>query len=180
MSELGGTKTAGWAALIVGLLLGAGLSACTYEDDADSPPTVAGSSRRPAPSLPTKDPEVLAAETSNFAELKKRLAAAPGSVLLDDSGPADGPGVGFQKSATVKTSGAHAVTASCVGTDGVQIHIGQDPGTGSEPISLVFDCSETVSQVVDLQAGYVWVSLTRNDPTGPRTGAVAGVRITSG
>jgi hypothetical protein len=99
-------------------------------------------------------------------------------VVLDDSGPADGPGVGFQKTATVRTSGAHTVTAACVGTDSAQILLSQGPGTAAEPLSLGLDCSEVLSQVVELQAGYVGAHLIRNDPTGPWTGAVAGIRIT--
>jgi hypothetical protein len=37
-----------------------------------------------------------------------------------------------------------------------------------------------LSQVVELQEGYVAAMLMRHDPTGPWTGAVAGVRITDG
>jgi hypothetical protein len=178
MAELGGTKTV-WAALSAGLLLGVGLSACTYEGEVDSP-SPAESSRPPAPSLPTKEREVLATETSNYAELKKLLADAPGAVLLDDYGPADGPGVGFQKNATMKTSGTYTVTAACVGRDGVQMILDKGTSTGAEPLSLAVDCSKTLSQSVELPAGYVSVKLMRNDPTGPWTGAVAGVKITSG
>ncbi|MFE4543007.1 hypothetical protein [Arthrobacter sp. NPDC056727] len=164
-------------ALIVSALLAISMAACSYEDDIEGQLTAAGPKSRPAPSLPTKDREVLSAEATNFAELKKRLAAATGSVLIDDSGPADGPGVGFRKSATVKVSGAYRITAACVGIDGVQMLLDKDPGTGAEPISLTVDCSEVLSQVVELQAGYVGVSLIRNDPTGPWTGAVAGIKI---
>lgn len=179
MSDPGGTRTVRCtAALTAGLLLACGMAACSYED-VDPQPKPIENSRRLAPSLPTKDREVLSAEASNFAELKKRLAAAPGSVLLDDSGPADGPGVGFQKNATVKTAGAHTVTAACVGTDEAQIILFQDPATGTEALSLDLDCSAVLSQVVELHAGQVGAHLIRNDPTGPWTGAVAGIKITA-
>jgi hypothetical protein len=179
MSASGGTGPIQRAvALAVSLLLACSMAACTYEGDIDPEPEAGGSNRRAAPALPTKDQDVLSVETSNFAELKKRLAVASGSILLDDSGPADGPGVGFQKSATVTTSGKHTVTAACVGTDSVQILLTQDPETGVEPLSLEFECSQALSQVVELQAGYVGVHLMRNDPTGPWTGAVAGIKIT--
>jgi len=177
MSRRGGTGpgrcTAGLAVLSV-LMAG-----CAYEDAANPPPTAASVfSGRPAPSVPAKGPEILDIETRNYAELKKRLSVAAGSVLLDESGPADGPGVGFSKTATVKAAGAHTVTASCVGLDDVQISLSQDPRTGPELPALVLDCSGVLSQVVELQPGYVGVHLTRQDPGGPWTGAVAGIRIT--
>ena len=155
------------------------LAGCAYEDSADLPPaSVPVLTGRPAPSVPAKGPEVLDIETRNYAELKKRLSVAAGSVLLDESGPADGPGVGFSKIATVKTAGAHTVTAACVGLDDVQILLSQDPRTGTDLPALVLDCSGVVSRVVDLQPGYLGVHQTRQDPTGPWTGAVAGIRIT--
>jgi hypothetical protein len=164
--------------MALALLLASVVSACTYEGDVDARPAAAQTSSRPEPSLPTKDRELLSTERSNYAELTKRLARAPGSVLLDDSGPADGPGVGFQKTATVKTAGAHTVTASCVGTETAQIILYQEAGHGSE-LSLELDCSQVLSQAVKLQKGYVGAQLTRSDPSGPWTGAVAGIRITT-
>lgn len=50
-------------------------------------------------------PDILDREARNYAALKERLTVAAGSVLLDESGPADGPGVGFSKTATVKAAG---------------------------------------------------------------------------
>lgn len=179
MPELGGTRTVRCgAAMTLALLLVPVVAACTYEGDVDAQPAPAEASRRPSPSLPTKDREILSTERSNYAKLIKRLAGAPGSVLLDDSGPADGPGVGFQKTAAVKTAGAHTVTASCVGTESAQIILYQEAGPGSE-LSLELDCSQVLSQAVDLQKGYVGAQLTRSDPSGPWTGAVAGIRITT-
>lgn len=163
------------------MMVGVLLAGCTYEDAGDPPPAVASEySRRPAPSAPTKGPEIRDIEAGNYAELKRRLAVPAGSVLLDESGPADGPGVGFSKIATVRTAGAHTVTAACVGTDGVQISLSQEHRTAAELPALVFDCSGVRSQVVELQPGYVGVHLTRQDPSGPWIGAVAGIRITVG
>jgi hypothetical protein len=163
--------------MIVGVLLAVTLGACTYEGDTVTEANVTEAGSPPAPSLPTKDPEVLYAEKSNYAELENRLAAAPGSVLLQDSGPADGPGVGFQKNATVKTAGPHTVTASCVGTDSAQILLYQEPGA---ELSFELDCRQVLSRTVELHEGYVGAQLTRSDPTGPWTGAVAGIRISVG
>ena len=104
MSVLGGTKAVrSFAALLVGLLLAGGVTACAYEDDGDPQPTADRYSPRPAPSLPSARPEILGVQAANHAELEKRLGVARGSVLLNESGPADGPGVGFSKTATVKT-----------------------------------------------------------------------------
>ncbi|WP_156372490.1 hypothetical protein [Arthrobacter sp. Leaf337] len=75
-------------------------------------------------------------------------------------------------------AGTHTVAAACVGIDEVQISLSQDPLTGTGLPALVLDCSGVVSQVVELQPGYVGVHLTRQDPGGPWTGAVAGIRIT--
>ena len=160
------------------MLLVVVLAACTYEDAGDPARTAAAEqSSRPTPAAPTKGPEILDAETRNYAQLEKRLAAAQGAVLLDDSGPADGPGVGFSKTVKVQTAGRYTVTAACVGIQNAQVFLSR-PGS-KEPLSLDLDCSGVLSQVVDLQEGYVAALLMRHDPNGPWTGAVAGVRITA-
>ena len=178
MSGPGEPKTARRAATLIGVMvLAGGMAACAYEDGGAAQPTAAVQSHRPAPSVPAKDPGVLGVEAANYAELHKRLATAPGSVLLADAGPADGPGVGFSKAVTVMTAGPHTVTATCVGTPGVQMFLTQD-GTGAEPVSLDVDCSRVLSKVVVLQKGYVSAQLIRPDPTGAWKGAVAGIKIT--
>ena len=179
MSGSGGTKTVRCvAALIVGMVLVGGLAACAYEDDGDPQPAAAGQSHRAAPpSRPAKDPGVLGVEASNYAELHERLANVPGSVLLADDGPADGPGVGFSKAATVMAAGPHTVTVACVGIPHAQISLTQD-GVGAQPLSLDFGCSEVLSKVVVLQKGHVGAQLIRPDPTGAWTGAVAGIKVT--
>jgi hypothetical protein len=177
MSAFGGTKAVRCnAGLIVSLLLAGGLASCTYEDAGDPQPTAAERSARPAPSVESTSPEILSVQSGNYAELEKRLAAAPGSVLLDESGTADGPGVGFSKTATAKTAGTYTFTAACVGIPEAQIFVGR-PGAG-EFLSLDLDCSGVLSQVVELQAGPVSAQLMRQDPNGPWTGAVAGLRFT--
>ncbi len=180
MSGRGGTRPVRSAALavVLGLLLSGGLAACTYEDAGDPAPTATSEqSRRPATPVPTKGLEILDAEKRNYAELDKRLAVAQGSVLLDDSGPADGPGVGFSKTVKVATAGRYTVTAACVGIPNAQIFISV-PGS-SQLKSLELDCTGVSSQIVDLPEGLVEALLMRRDPSGPWTGAVAGVRITA-
>ena len=138
--------------------LAGGLAACAYEDEEDPQPTAAGTSLRPGRTLPAKDPDVLAVEARNYAELDQRLAKVPGSVLLADAGPADGPGVGFSKTATVITAGPHTVTAACIGIPQAQISLSQNTVGGAEHVVFV-DCSETQTQVVQLQKGYVGAQL---------------------
>ncbi|MDQ0240867.1 hypothetical protein [Arthrobacter bambusae] len=180
MSGHGGTGPVRSAAtaVVLGLLLSGGLTACTYEDAGDPVQTAtAEHSSRPAPSVPTKGPEILDAEKRNYAELEKRLGTAQGSVFLEDSGPADGPGVGFSKTVKVATAGRYAVAAACVGLPNVQIFISVAGSTQLRSLDL--DCSGVSSQVVELPEGYIVASLMRHDPNGPWTGAVAGVRITA-
>jgi hypothetical protein len=157
------------------MLLAGGLASCAYESDGDPRPTAVGQSQRPAPSVPTKEPEILDVEAGNYDELHRRLATAQGPLLLADDGPADGPGVGFRKTATVTTAGPYTVTAACVGTPSAQIFLSQD---GAEPLSLDVDCSGVLSRVVVLRKGPIGAQLTRHDPTGAWRGAVAGIRIT--
>jgi hypothetical protein len=176
MSGRGGTGPVRcYAALVLSMLL----AGCGHVDAGDRPPTTTTpeAAGQPVPSVPTKGPDLLDVEARNYADLEKRLAAARGSVVLDDSGPVDGPGVGFGKTARVKTAGAYTVTAACVGLPKAQIVLSL-PVAGAEPLALDVDCSGVVSKVVELQEGYVGAALTRRDPTGPWTGAVAGVRIT--
>ncbi|WP_346960044.1 hypothetical protein [uncultured Arthrobacter sp.] len=177
MSGLGGTKAVRSVAAL-GLLLAAGLGACTYEDRGD-PQRTDGQSLRPAPTGAAKDPDVLAVEGRNYAELERRLAATPGEALLADSGQADGPSVGFKKTATVTKTGPHTVTAACIGIPHAQIYLSQDIKGGSKYTVLEVDCSQTQTQVVQLAAGPVGVQLTRVHPDGAWTGAVAGIRITA-
>ena len=179
MPILGGTRAVRCiAALVAGLLLTGAVSSCAYEDVGEPEPTAAGRSARATPSLPSASPEILSVQSGNYAELEKRLGAAPGSLLLDESGPADGPGVGFSKAATVKTAGTYTVTAACVGIPEAQIYL-DHPGA-IDSLSLNLDCSGVFSQVVELPVGPVHAQLMRQDPNGPWTGAVAGLRITTG
>ncbi|HSN37513.1 MAG TPA: hypothetical protein VLT34_14270 [Arthrobacter sp.] len=179
MPILEGTKAARCiAGLVAGLLATGAVSSCAYEDVGEPEPTAAWRSARAAPSLPSAGPEVLSVQSGNHAELAKRLGAAPGPLLLDDSGPADGPGVGFSKAATVKTAGTYTVTAACVGIPRALIYL-DHPGA-IESLSLDLDCSGVFSQVVEFPVGPVHAQLTRQDPNGPWTGAVAGLRITMG
>lgn len=166
---------------MIGTLLAGGLSACAYEGEDSPQPGAARTSPRPAPTLPARDPDVLAAEKRNYADLEQRLSGASGQVLLSDSGPADGPGVGFRKTATVDAAGPYTVTAACVGIPAAQISLFQETVGGSEHQRIDVDCGQTRTQTVQLRQGYISALLTRRvDPAGAWTGAVAGIRITAG
>lgn len=159
-------------------LLACGAAGCSYADDVDRGPTAAAGPR-PARTAAAKDPEVLAVETRNYAAVEQRLANLPGQVVLADSGPADGPGVGFRKAATVRTAGPHAVTVACVGLPALQVSLSQEIPGGTRHTVLDVDCSKTQTQEVELQEGYVSAQLVAHrDPAGAWTGAVAGIRIT--
>ena len=182
MAGLGGAKTVRCVVvLMMGVSLAGGLAACAYEDEGDPQPAAASEGPRPARTLPAKDADVLAVEARNYAELEQRLGTAPGSVLLADAGPADGPGVGFRKAATVTTAGPYTVTTACVGIPRAQIYLSQGiPGDTDHQVFEV-DCSGTRTQVIQLQTGYIAAQLLgRRDPTEAWTGAVAGIRITVG
>lgn len=156
-----------------------GLAGCAYEDEGDPRPTAVSSTVRPAAAVPSKGPDLLAVEDRNYAELGRRLGEADKPVLLVDGGPADGPGVGFRKTARVTAAGPHTVTAACVGLPGAQIYLTQEVQGGTEGTTFELDCSRAHTQVVQLQEGYVGVHLVRY-PDGAWTGGVAGIKITVG
>lgn len=155
------------------------MGGCAYEDDGGTQPTATEQSHRPTPTVAAKERGILDVEASNYDELHRRLAKAPGSLLLADAGPADGPGGGFSKVAKVMTAGPYTVTAACVGIPHAQIYLSQDTKAGTEHMVFEVDCSGAQTQVVQLQKGYVSAQVTRQDPTGPWTGAVAGIKITA-
>jgi hypothetical protein len=167
--------------VLVGVVAAAALAGCAFEDDGDPPPTEARSSVRPAGALPSRGEDLLTVETRNFAELEQRLAGAAKPVLLAVSGPADGPGVGFSKSATVTTAGPHTVTVACVGAPRALVWLSQQIVGGIEHTEFRLDCKGTQSQVVHLNEGSVSAHLIRLHPDGGAwTGAVAGIEITVG
>lgn len=181
MPSSGGTRSVRCArSFIVGIVVAASVAACAYEDDGAPRPTAAGNSISvpPAPTLPTQDPGILAVEKRNYTELDRRLATAPGALLLADSGPANGPGTGFTKAATVKTPGPHTVTAACIGVSHAQIYLTQPVPGGSEHKVVDVECTGVQTQTVQLHEGYVGAQLMHPGSNGAWTGAVAGIRIT--
>ena len=179
MSRPGATRRVRGLVALFGMLSAGFLAGCAYEGEGDPLPA-ASASVRPAATLPSKGPNLLAVEAENYAELDRRLAGATGLALLAVSGPADGPGVGFSKSVTVTTAGPHTVTVACVGAPRALISLAQQIVGGIKRTDLQLDC-EAQSQVVQLEEGSVGAHLVRLHPNGGAwTGAVAGLKITVG
>ncbi|MGF9646367.1 hypothetical protein AAIH32_00200 [Pseudarthrobacter oxydans] len=157
-----------------------GMTGCSY--DYPEPEPVNTPTADPAPattSLPRyKSGQVLKQEARNYAELE-RLLRTPGTVLLSDVGPLDGPDRGFGTFEKVPAAGQYTVTAACVGAAGAKVFVGQEhPGAPFQPVELELDCAEATSQVIALQQGYVFAHLFLPSPGDtPWTGAVGGVRV---
>jgi hypothetical protein len=127
---------------------------------------------------PYDDFQLLEQEARNYAELDQ-LLASPGTAILSDEGPLDGPLRGFGKFEEVPAAGEYTVTAACVGASGAKVMVGQEsPGAAFRPLELAMDCAGVTSQVITLQQGYVFAHLFLPSPGDtPWTGAVGGVRV---
>ena len=92
----------------------------------------------------------------------------------------DGPARGFGAREQVNTAGQYMVTVGCVGAADATIFLRQEhPTVTLWPVELTVDCPGSTSQVITLQQGYVSAHLSLPGPGDtPRTGAVAGVRVT--
>lgn len=129
---------------------------------------------------PYRDPQVLAREVKNYAELDRLLNAVRGPALLFEEGPVDGPLRGFGTTAKVPAAGLYTVTAACAGASGATVAVGQEhPGAPFRPMELALNCTRATSQVIVLEQGYVFAHLLLPGPGDtPWTGAVGGVRVT--
>lgn len=167
-----------------------GTSGCVYEYPEPERASTASSgpvytpTADPAPATgapkPYSDPQVLAREAQNYAELDRLLGVLQEPVLLADMGPLDGPLRGFGSTEMVPATGQYTVTAACVGASGVKVSVGQEhPGAPFRPMELALDCAGATSRVIALQQGYVFAHLLLPGPGDtPWTGAVGGVRVT--
>jgi hypothetical protein len=167
-----------------------GTAGCVYEYPEPERASTAGSgpvytpTADPAPATgapkPYSDPQVLAREAKNYAELDRLLGVLPEPVLLADMGPLDGPLRGFGSTEMVPATGQYTVTAACVGASGAKVSVGQEhPGAPFRPMELALDCAGATSRVIALQQGYVFAHLLLPGPGDtPWTGAVGGVRVT--
>lgn len=185
------TKQSGrWSRFPLSLLIcGVTAAGCSYdypEQPPDPPHSAAVTAGTAAPlpaggpQEPYSAPEILAREAGNYAELYRLLRAVPGSVILFEVGPLDGPVRGFGTTTRVPATGRYTVSAACVGATGAEVSVGQDhPGAPFRPLDLVLDCTGTTSEVIDLQEGYIFAHLLLPAPGDtPWTGAVGGVKVT--
>jgi hypothetical protein len=167
-----------------------GTAGCVYEYPEPERASTAGSgpvytpTADPAPATgapkPYSDPQVLAREAKNYAELDRLLGVLREQVILFDVGPLDGPLRGFGSTEKVPAAGEYTITAACVGASGAKVAVGQEhPGAPFRPMELAVDCAGATSQVIALQQGYIFAHLLLPGPGDtPRTGAVGGVRVT--
>lgn len=161
----------------------ASLAGCAYADDVGLSPAAAGPSARSEPAaapIPTRDPEIVAAETRNFVELGVVLGGAPDGLLVGGSSGLGGTGSGgFGTSSVVPRAGQYKVTAACVGAPDAHLSVTQGAREGGTLLERSLDCGAVTEALIDLWPGTVSAHLIRygDGAPGPGTGAVAGVWI---
>ncbi|WP_157356909.1 hypothetical protein [Arthrobacter sp. U41] len=132
MSATGGThRTARTALLLAVAAAAAALAGCEYADDVGSSPAASGPPARSYPArapLPTRDPDLVAAETRNLLELGAVLDDSAGGQLFGGSGGiGDTSSGGFRFSGVVTRAGQYKVTAACVGAPDAHLSVIQRP-----------------------------------------------------
>jgi len=185
MSAAGGTHRARRAArlLAAAVLAAAGLTGCEYADDVGALPAASSAPSRSHPArgpLPTRDPEVVAAESRNLLELGTVFEGSPEDFLVSGSGGiGDTPSQGFATSGPVIQPGQYKVTAACVGAPDAHLSVTQGAREGGTLLERSIDCGSLAEALVDLVPGTVSAHLFRygGGVPGPGTGAVAGIRV---
>jgi hypothetical protein len=171
------------AALLAVAAVAAGLAGCQYADDVGTMPEASSAPARSHPSrvpLPTRDPEVVAAETRNLLELGTVLDGSPEGFLFGGSSRiGDTPSRGLATSGPIRTAGRYKVTAACVGAPDAHLSVTQGARGGGSLLERSIDCGMLAEALVDLEPGTVSAHLIRygDGSSGPETGAVAGIRI---
>lgn len=187
MSATGGMRrTRRTAVLLAVAAVAAGLAGCEYADDVEELPAASSASSAPARSspamaaLPTRDPELVAAETRNLLELDAVLDGSPEDFLFGGSGGiGDTSRGGLPTSGLVKRAGQYKVTAACIGAPDAHLSVTQGARQGGTLLELDLECGSTAEALVDLLPGSASAHLVRYGDAvpGPGTGAVAGIRI---
>ncbi len=183
MSATGGMHRPVRAALLLAVAAAAaGLTGCEVADDVGLSPSAAGPSARSYPArapLPTRDPELAAAEARHLVELEAVLGS-PEGLLFGGSGGIGGTGSsGLGTSGIITRAGQYKVTAACVGAPDAHLSVTQGARQGGTLLERNFDCGEVTEALIDLVPGTASAHLIRygSGVPGPGTGAVAGVRI---
>ncbi len=184
MSATGGMRwrvRAAW--LLAVAAAAAGLAGCEYADDAGLSPVATGPPARSYPArspLPTRDPELVAAETRNLLDLGAMLGDSPDGLLVGGSGGLGGTtSGGFSTSGTVTRTGQYRVSAACLGAPEAHLSVTQSVRKGGTRLELSLGCGSVAEALVDLEPGTVSAYLVSygGGVPGPGTGAAAGIRI---
>lgn len=183
MVATGGTRRAVRAALLLAAAaVAAALAGCEVADDVGLSPGDSGPSARSYPArapLPTRDPELAAAEARNLVELEAVLGSPEGLLFGASGGLGDTSSGGHATSGLVTQAGQYKVTAACVGAPDAHLSVIQGARQGGTLLERNLDCGSVAEALVDLVPGTVSAHLIRygGGVPGPGTGAVAGVRI---
>ena len=183
MSATGGMHRPGRAALLLAAAaIAASLAGCEVADDVGLSPAAAGPSARSHPArapLPTRDPELAAAQARNLLELDAVLGSLEGLLFGGSGGIGDTSSGGLATSGTITRAGQYKVTAACVGAPDAHLSVTQGARQGGTLLERNLDCGSVAEALVDLLPGTASAHLIRYGDGGPvpRTGAVAGVRI---
>lgn len=186
MSATGGMHwTRRTALLLTAGAVAAGLAGCEYADDVGPSQAAAGPSARSSPAtatLPTRDPELVAAETRNLLMLEAILDDAQDGPFFGGSGAiGDTSSGGFSISSKVVRAGRYEVSAACIGAPDAHLSVIQGAREGGTLLEHSLDCGSVTGALLDLEPGDVSAHLVRygGGVPGPATGAVAGIRISS-
>ena len=183
MSATGGMHRTRRTAVLLAAAAAAGLSGCEYADDVGELPVASSAPTRSYPAraaLPTRDPELVAAETRNLLELGTVLDGSPDDFLFGGSGPiGDTSSGGLSTSGLVNRAGQYKVTAACIGAPDAHLSVIQGARQGGTLLELNLYCGSTAEALIDLVPGSVSAHLVRygGGVPGPGSGAVAGIRI---
>ncbi|MGP4031884.1 hypothetical protein [Pseudarthrobacter sp. 1C304] len=176
-------RTRRTAALLVVAAVAAGLAGCQYADDVGTMPAVSSTPARSHPArvpLPTRDPEVVAAETRNLLEFRTVLDGMTEDFLFGGSGGiGDTPGGGLSTSGPIRKAGQYKVTVACVGAPDAHLSVTQGARGGGTLLERSIDCGILTEALVDLEPGTVSAHLIRygDGARGSGTGTVAEIRI---
>ncbi|MDZ4089672.1 MAG: hypothetical protein U1D68_00470 [Arthrobacter sp.] len=180
MVATGGTHWTVRAALLLAAgSVAAGLAGCAYAADDVGPPTAGPSAHSDTP-LPTRDPELVAAQTRNLLEVQALLGGPPDRLLIGGSGGlGDSGGGGLSTSGIVTRAGQYKVTAACVGAPDAHLSVHQSPRQGSIQggtlLERSLDCGDVAEALVDLVPGTVSANLIREGDGGPGSGGPGSV-----
>lgn len=183
MSATGGMNWPARAARVLAVAaVAAALAGCEVADDVGLPPAAAEPTARSHPArapLPTRDPEVAAAEDRNLSELEAMLGSPEGLLFGGSGGIGDSSSGGLAASGIVTRAGQYKVTATCIGAPDAHLSVIQGARQGGTLLERTVDCGSLTEALVDLVPGTVSAHLIRYGGAvpGPGTGTVAGVRI---